>query len=80
MFMAMIEYWHETGDTTYNNEVSVGMQWQAGDGDYMPSNWSSYLVSKVAIQGYLRASGLTCSMLLGKRRSNVLGSGRHDCS
>ncbi|KAJ9349268.1 CAZyme family GH76 [Paecilomyces variotii] len=43
LFMAAIEYWHETGDTTYNNEVSVGMQWQAGDGDYMPSNWSSYL-------------------------------------
>ncbi|KAB8266194.1 glycosyl hydrolase family 76-domain-containing protein [Aspergillus pseudonomiae] len=43
MFMTLIEYWHFTGDTTYNDEVSVGMQWQAGDGDYMPSNWSSYL-------------------------------------
>ncbi|KAE8371881.1 glycosyl hydrolase family 76-domain-containing protein [Aspergillus bertholletiae] len=43
MFMTLIEYWHFTGDSTYNDEVSEGMQWQAGDGDYMPSNWSSYL-------------------------------------
>ncbi|KAF7591507.1 hypothetical protein BBP40_001497 [Aspergillus hancockii] len=43
MFMTLIEYWHFTGDSTYNDEVSVGMQWQAGDGDYMPANWSSYL-------------------------------------
>jgi mannan endo-1,6-alpha-mannosidase len=45
MFMALIEYWHFTGDSTYNNEVSVGMQWQAGDDDYMPANWSNYIVS-----------------------------------
>lgn len=45
MFMALIQYWHFTGDTTYNDEVTVGMQWQAGDGDYMPSNYSNYLVS-----------------------------------
>ncbi|KAH8690690.1 putative mannan endo-1,6-alpha-mannosidase DCW1 precursor [Talaromyces proteolyticus] len=43
MFMALIQYWYYTGDTTYNNEVSTGMQWQAGDGDYMPSNYSSYI-------------------------------------
>ncbi|KAE8149711.1 glycosyl hydrolase family 76-domain-containing protein [Aspergillus avenaceus] len=43
MFMTLIEYWHFTGDSTYNDEVSTGMQWQAGNGDYMPSNWSSYL-------------------------------------
>lgn len=45
MFMALIEYWYYTGDTTYNSEVSTGMQWQAGDGDYMPSNYSAYIVS-----------------------------------
>jgi mannan endo-1,6-alpha-mannosidase len=44
MFMALIQYWYYTGDTTYNSEVSTGMQWQAGDGDYMPSNYSSYIV------------------------------------
>ncbi|OJJ50372.1 hypothetical protein ASPZODRAFT_128988 [Penicilliopsis zonata CBS 506.65] len=43
MFMTLIQYWHFTGDDTYNEEVIEGMQWQAGDCDYMPSNWSSYL-------------------------------------
>ncbi|EYE93204.1 glycoside hydrolase family 76 protein [Aspergillus ruber CBS 135680] len=43
MFMTLIQYWYFTGDTTYNDEVSVGMQWQSGDGDYMPTNWSTYL-------------------------------------
>ncbi|KAL5359001.1 glycosyl hydrolase family 76-domain-containing protein [Aspergillus floccosus] len=43
MFMTLIEYWHFTGDATYNDEVTVGMQWQAGDGNYFPSNWSTYL-------------------------------------
>lgn len=45
MFMALIEYWHFTGDTTYNDEVTVGMEFQAGNGDYMPSNYSNYIVS-----------------------------------
>lgn len=44
MFMTLIQYWYFTGDTTYNDEVSVGMQWQSGNGDYMPTNWSTYLV------------------------------------
>ena len=47
LFMTLIQYWYFTGDTTYNDEVSVGMQWQAGEGaDYMPSNYSSYLVRR----------------------------------
>lgn len=46
MFMALIQYWYFTGDTTYNDEVSVGMQWQSGNGDYMPTNWSTYLVGR----------------------------------
>lgn len=45
MFMALIQYWHFTGDTTYNDEVTVGMEFQAGNGDYMPSNYSNYIVS-----------------------------------
>ncbi|GFF48527.1 mannan endo-1,6-alpha-mannosidase DCW1 [Aspergillus udagawae] len=43
LFMAMLQYQYFTGDQTYNSEVSLGLQWQAGDGDYMPSNYSSYL-------------------------------------
>lgn len=50
LFMALLEYWHFTGDTTYNEELSVGLQWQSGtDGDYMPSNYSSYLVSTAIV-------------------------------
>lgn len=45
MFMTLIQYWYFTGDSTYNDEVNVGMQWQAGNDDYMPKNWSTYLVS-----------------------------------
>ncbi|KAJ5960787.1 uncharacterized protein N7479_007937 [Penicillium vulpinum] len=46
LLLALLEYWHFTGDTTYNEELSVALQWQSGtDGDYMPSNYSSYLVS-----------------------------------
>jgi mannan endo-1,6-alpha-mannosidase len=45
MFMALIQYWHWTGDSTYNAAVNEGMIWQAGEhGDYFPSNWSNYLV------------------------------------
>ncbi|KAJ5131792.1 hypothetical protein N7448_005950 [Penicillium atrosanguineum] len=44
LFAAALNYWHLSGDTTYNEEVSMGLQWQGGDkGDYMPSNYSSYL-------------------------------------
>ena len=56
MFMALIQYWHFTGDTTYNDEVTVGMEFQAGDGDYMPSNYSNYIVSLILGFGIL---GLT---------------------
>lgn len=45
LFLALLQYWFYTGDTTYNEELRVGLQWQSGtDGDYMPSNYSSYLV------------------------------------
>ncbi|KAE8376056.1 glycosyl hydrolase family 76-domain-containing protein [Aspergillus bertholletiae] len=43
LFLSLLYYWHYTGDTTYNAEVSQGMEWQAGNGDYMPANYSSYL-------------------------------------
>ena len=47
MFMTLIQYWHWTGDDTYNAITSQGMLWQAGEhDDYMPSNWSNYLVGR----------------------------------
>jgi mannan endo-1,6-alpha-mannosidase len=47
LFMTCIQYWHFTGDPTYNDVSSQGMLWQAGAGaDYMPANWSNYLVPK----------------------------------
>jgi mannan endo-1,6-alpha-mannosidase len=39
MFMTMIDYWHYTGDTTYNDVVEQGLLFQTGpDNDYMPAN------------------------------------------
>lgn len=49
LFLALLQYWHFTGDTTYNDELRIGLEWQAGDGDYMPSNYSSYLVRELLI-------------------------------
>lgn len=44
MFMTLIQYWHWTGDDSYNDVTTQGMLWQAGEhDDYMPSNWSNYL-------------------------------------
>ncbi|KAL5334198.1 glycoside hydrolase [Aspergillus crustosus] len=43
LFMSLIFYYYYTGDDQYNDLVTQGMQWQAGNGDYMPSNYSSYL-------------------------------------
>ncbi|KAL3472592.1 mannan endo-1,6-alpha-mannosidase [Aspergillus californicus] len=43
LFMSLLFYWFYTDDSQYNDLVSQGMQWQAGNGDYMPGNYSSYL-------------------------------------
>ncbi|RLL95952.1 hypothetical protein CFD26_106204 [Aspergillus turcosus] len=43
LFMAMLQYQYFTGDDTYNSQVSLGLEWQAGADDYMPKNYSSYL-------------------------------------
>ncbi|KAJ5323110.1 hypothetical protein N7452_011399 [Penicillium brevicompactum] len=38
LFLACLNYWHATNDTTYNEEVSVALQHQGGsNGDYLPS-------------------------------------------
>jgi mannan endo-1,6-alpha-mannosidase len=44
LFTSLLLYWHYTGDDTYNPQVRQGMQWQAGNGDYMASNYSSWIV------------------------------------
>ena len=37
----MINYWHWTGDATYNSLVSQGLVHQLGSGnDFMPANWT----------------------------------------
>lgn len=39
MMGAYIDYWHLTGDPSYNNVVTQGMLFQAGDNnDYQPRN------------------------------------------
>ncbi|TVY23384.1 Mannan endo-1,6-alpha-mannosidase [Lachnellula hyalina] len=41
MWGTLIDYWHYTGDTSYNDVVSKGIQAQVGENqDMMPSNWS----------------------------------------
>lgn len=41
MWGTLIDYWHYTGDTSYNDVTSKGIQAQIGeDQDMMPSNWS----------------------------------------
>ncbi|KAL2830369.1 mannan endo-1,6-alpha-mannosidase [Aspergillus pseudoustus] len=43
MFMTLIQYWHWTGDTSYNEVTSQGMLWQRGKDDFFPKNDSSFL-------------------------------------
>ncbi len=42
---AMIDYWHYTGDTTYNGETEYALVFQAGapQNSYMPPNWTASL-------------------------------------
>jgi mannan endo-1,6-alpha-mannosidase len=41
----MVDYWHYTGDTTYNDETSYSLVFQAGapQNSYMPPNWTASL-------------------------------------
>ncbi|KAL4874531.1 glycosyl hydrolase family 76-domain-containing protein [Aspergillus karnatakaensis] len=43
LFTSLLYYWYYTGDDQYNALVSQGMQWQAGEGDYLPKNYSRFL-------------------------------------
>ena len=39
MFGTLVDYWHYTGDTSYNQVTMNAMQWQVGpDNDFMPPN------------------------------------------
>jgi mannan endo-1,6-alpha-mannosidase len=41
MWGTLIDYWHYTGDTSYNDVTLKGIQAQVGENqDMMPSNWS----------------------------------------
>ncbi|KAK6584264.1 hypothetical protein PZA11_003994 [Diplocarpon coronariae] len=41
MWGTLVDYWHYTGDTSYNEVVAAGIQAQVGeDLDMMPRNWS----------------------------------------
>ncbi|KAL4911907.1 glycoside hydrolase [Aspergillus aurantiobrunneus] len=43
LFISLIVYWFYTGDDHYNNLITKDMQHQAGDCNYMPDNFSTYL-------------------------------------
>lgn len=44
MWGAMIDYWHYTGDDSYNDEIAQAMLHQVGpDQDYMPPNYTASL-------------------------------------
>lgn len=44
MWNSMLDYWHITGDTSYNEAVSQALVFQVGDDqDYMPANQTKSL-------------------------------------
>ncbi|KAM0283397.1 hypothetical protein ACHAQH_002520 [Verticillium albo-atrum] len=46
MMSTLVDYWHLTGDTTYNDVVRQGMVHQAGeDHDYLPSNQTATMAN-----------------------------------
>ena len=41
MWGTLIDYWHWTGDETYNDEIMQSLQFQVGENkDYMPKNYT----------------------------------------
>jgi mannan endo-1,6-alpha-mannosidase len=43
--MSLLIYWFYAGDDQYNDLITEGMQYQAGEnGDYLPAKYKSYLV------------------------------------
>lgn len=43
LFDTSIQYWYYTGDTSNNAAIIQGMNWQSGNNDFFPSNYSAYL-------------------------------------
>ncbi|KAJ4396531.1 hypothetical protein N0V93_000751 [Gnomoniopsis smithogilvyi] len=59
---AMVEYWHYTGDTTYNDVVSDALLFQVGpNADYMPPNVTASLGNDD--QGFWGMSAMTAAEL-----------------
>lgn len=61
LFLCAMYYWHFTGDTTYNDEVRIGLEFQAGNGDYLPANFSQYMGNDD--QGFWGAAAMTAAEL-----------------
>ena len=56
LFLALLNYWHFTGDDQYNDQLSQGLEFQGGpNGDYWTSNYSSFLVRICSIPKRKRA-------------------------
>lgn len=53
LFMSLMLYWYYTGDEQYNDLIIQGMQHQAGKGDYLPTNYSSFLVCLILLSSPL---------------------------
>lgn len=59
---AMVEYWHYTGDATYNDVVSEALLFQVGpNADYMPPNVTASLGNDD--QGFWGMSAMTAAEL-----------------
>lgn len=61
LFLALLNYWHFTGDDTYNDQLSQGLEFQGGpNADYWTSNYSSFLVGirPIQIRKWVRGTGL----------------------
>jgi hypothetical protein len=71
MWGAMLDYWHYTGDSQYNDQVAQAIISQAGSQDNFVGPYT-----QVRRWNLLRQTLLTS---IGKRRSRLVGSCRHVC-
>lgn len=74
MWNSMIDYWHITGDTSYNDVISQALVFQTGDDrDYMPTNQTKALGNDD--QGKHRNTPSHMHLLTA---TSLLGNGRDD--
>ncbi len=46
LWSSLIEYWHYTGDSTYNDVIMKGLLFQVGeDRNFMPKNWTANMAN-----------------------------------